>query len=86
MSRFNRKGWKTVRGKKPDGTIAPFPVKIGGYHDRANKKAVAQFKKERQKAFREYKEKLKIAKKGVPASERSKVNWSAVPGRFLDDK
>jgi len=84
MSRFNRKGWKTVRGKKPDGTIAPFPVKVGGYHDRANKKAVAKLKKERQKSFREYKQNLKEAKKRIPLSERSKIKLSAVPERYLD--
>lgn len=84
MSRFNRKGWKTVRGKKPDGTIAPFPVKVGSYHDAANQKAVDRFKRERQKAFREYKKALREQKKRVPKSERSKVNWSAVPERYLD--
>lgn len=84
MSRFNRKGWKTVRGKKPDGTVAPFPVKIGGYHDRANKKAVAKFKKERQQAFREYKKSLKEAKKHVPLAERSKLRLTHMPERYLD--
>lgn len=84
MSQFNRKGNTTIMARTP-GRSDPHPVAVpkGSYHDNRQQQALRKFKKEQQRAFREYKAKLKEAKKRVPASQRSKINWSQVPERYL---
>lgn len=83
MSRFNRKGWKTVMGRKPDGSLAPFPVKVGGSHDQRNQAAMKKYKKQQAAAFKEYKKNLKEAKKKVPLADRAKIKLTEMPEKYL---
>ena len=84
MSRFNRKGFTTIMARTPDNK-EPHPVAVpkGSYHDMRQQQHLSLFKKNSKKAFKEYKARLREAKKKVPASERSKINWSRLPEQYL---
>lgn len=83
MSIFNRKGYRTLLGRTNDGEIKPFAIKTNHPLAIKHSRNIMSAKKERQKAFREYKKNLRDAKKKVPLSERSKINWSRLPEQYL---
>lgn len=70
-------------GKKPDGTLAPFPVKAGSSYDKRNQAAMKKYKKQQAQAFREYKKNLKEAKKRVPLADRAKIKLTEMPEKYL---
>lgn len=83
MSKFNKKGYRNMLAYDENNNLRVVPVKVGGKHDKRRAQAVKKLKKERSKAFTEYKDNLKEMKKRVPAHLRASINWSKTPDMFL---
>jgi hypothetical protein len=77
MSRFNKKGFKSIKGTdRKSGKIVTVAVPIGGKTDSDQQRLIKQAEKQRLQQNREYKKKLAELKKSVPLEERSKINWT----------
>jgi hypothetical protein len=76
MSKFNQKNYTTIRAKDASGNVFSAPVHknsalaaIQAHHNR-------KLAKQQKQAFREFKARMREAKKSVPIEHRAKVNWS----------
>lgn len=83
MSKFNRKGFSTVRVQDGKGGIKSVAVPKGGKLKAIQDHKVKRARKEAAKPWKEYKRRLKEIKKNVPLAERSKVKLSEIPERFV---
>jgi hypothetical protein len=76
MSKFNKKGYTTIRAKDAKGNIFTAPVhknsKLAAISAHHNRKIAKQQKQQ----IREFKARMREAKKSVPIEHRAKVNWS----------
>ena len=79
MSKFNRKGFTTIRARdSKTGAIFNAPVSVNGGLAKIAASRLKQSNRINKQAFREFKAQMREAKKALPLEMRSKVNWSEV--------
>jgi hypothetical protein len=77
MSRFNKKGYKSIRATNPKtGGVITVPIPIGGILDTKRDELIKKELKKQHDSNRNYKDRLRELKKTYPVEMRSKVNWA----------
>lgn len=73
MSSYSKKGFTTIMAKGPAGDVKHFPVRKDSKLARVAAHRNKQMERQRKQHIRDYKVKLREAKKKVPLADRAKI-------------